>query len=121
MPLTKGFVNKTQRARHFAEHGGDFGASNAEEYEVYADQFLGAAITAQVHECTRQKGDKLRYNPTTQDYGVLDSRGIIRTCYRPIPCGAVPAAARSAMRVSGKCHPYANNFLYFQAECKRRW
>lgn len=119
MPLTKGFVNVKQLHRHFTEHGGDFGASNAKEYQDYADRFLGGPLTTDLHECTRRKGDKLRYNPKTQDYGVLDSRGMIRTCYRPVPCSTVPASVRAVMKLSGRCHKYANNFLYFQSECKR--
>jgi pyocin large subunit-like protein len=118
---TKGFLNDRQRRRHFTEHGADFGAMDAKEYEELADTFLGGpAPLGSAHECTRKMGDKLRYDPTTQAYGVLDSRGVIRTFYKPVPCASLSAASRVAMQSTGRCHGHANNFLYFQSEC-RRW
>src|SRR5271165_1016470 len=96
---TKGFLNYRQRARHFSEHGVDFGASNANDYEQIADAFLGgAAPLGSVHECTRKMGDKVRYDPTTQAYGVLDSRGVIRTFYKPVPCAALTDPQRTAAK-----------------------
>jgi filamentous hemagglutinin len=76
---TKGFLNARQRNRHFAEHGADFGASNAIDYEASADLFLGGTVPSGVHECTRKQGDKLRYDPKTQNYGVIGSNDVIRT------------------------------------------
>src|SRR5208337_2238751 len=103
---TKGFLNARQRSRHFSEHGGDFGASNANEYEQFADTFLcGPAPLGSVQECTRKKGDKVRYDPTTQTYGVIDGSGVIRTFYKPVPCPSVPAAVRAAIKQAGRCHP----------------
>src|ERR1035438_468161 len=107
---TKGFLNTRQRSRHFNEHGADFSASNAVEYEQFADTFLGgAALLGSVQECTRKKGDKVRYDPTTQAYGVIDGGGIIRTFYKPVPCSSVPAAVRAAIKQAGRCHPYPSN------------
>ena len=118
--ITKGFVNPRQRIRHFTEHGGDFGASNAEEYELKADMFLGPAKAPVVQQCTRRKGDVIRYNPHTEEYGVVDKDGIIRTYYKPVPCTTVPAFVRAAVKRSGRCHGYSNNLTYFNAEC-RKW
>src|SRR5208283_5038134 len=117
---TKGFLNPRQRSRHFNEHGADFGASDANEYEQFADRFLsGAAPVGSVQECTRRKGDKVRYDPTTQTYGVLDTSGVIRTFYKPVPCSSLPATVRAAVKQAGRCHPYPSNLVYFQVECKR--
>jgi pyocin large subunit-like protein len=118
---TKGFMNARQRNRHFNEHGADFGASNAREYEDAADRFLGGTLSVGMHECTRKQGDKIRFDPRSQEFGVIDSGGIIRTYYKPIPCAEVPAAIREAVRLAGRCHRYANNYLYFLAECKKTW
>jgi len=118
---TKGFLNLRQLNRHFQEHGADFGASDASNYEAQADVFLGEPRTSGVHECTRKKGDIIRYDPRSHAYGVLDSSGVIRTYYKPVPCSSITnAAKRAALRTSGRCHGHANNFQYFQAEC-RKW
>jgi len=116
---TKGFVNARQLNRHFSEHGADFGASNARDYKDLADQFLGSTLSAGVHECKRKRGDTMRYDPQTQEYGVLDRGGIIRTYYKPVPCVSLQDPVRTVMRQAGRCHGHANNFLYFQAECKK--
>jgi hypothetical protein len=117
--ITKGFLNTRQLNRHFAEHGADFGASNSTDYELMADKFLGGSKPAGTHECTRSKGDILRYDPATDVYGVLSSGGIIRTFFKPIPCSSVPARTRAAVTLAGRCHSHANNLQYFQAECKK--
>src|SRR5713226_6867877 len=116
---TKGFLNFRQLNRHFNEHGADFGTSNAREYEESADAFLGGALPSNIHQCTRKGGDMIRYDPQTQTYGVLDSGGIIRTYFKPVPCSSLPASVRSALKQAGRCHGHSNNFLYFQSECKR--
>jgi hypothetical protein len=117
---TNGFLNRRQMHLHFSAHGGDFGASNAEDYERDADMFLGGSSPlGSVMECLRSKGDRMRYDPTTQALGVIDARGVIRTYFKPIPCVTVPASVRPAMRRTGKCHKYATNLAYFQAECAK--
>lgn len=118
---TKGFLNARQRNRHFAEHGADFGASNAVDYEASADLFLGGAAPAGVKECRRKQGDKLRYDPTTESYGVVDGNDVIRTFFKPVPCATLPAAVRPMIKQAGRCHSYVNNLAYFQAECRRWW
>lgn len=117
---TRGFLNQKQLLRHFEQHGTDFGASNAQEYEQMADAFLGAPLSSTVHECRRRDGDRIRYNPMSQEYGVLGHDEMIRTYYKPVPCIDVPFDIRSDVARAGKCHGYANNFQYFQQECKKR-
>lgn len=120
MPLsTRGFESIAQLHRHFSEHGGDFGASNANEYERMADEFLGGSKPEAVHECARRGGARLRYDPITEAFGVLDSDDTIRTYFKPVPCSSVPGARREAVRRSGRCHRHANNLVYFRAECKK--
>jgi pyocin large subunit-like protein len=73
---TKGFLNSRQLARHFAEHGHDFGITSEKEYEEQADVFLGAPRRATIYECKRpRRGDLIRYDPETQAYGVLGKPG----------------------------------------------
>jgi hypothetical protein len=121
MPLqTKGFLNVRQKERHFTLHGDDFGASNAEDYELQADIFLGGAAPEGCQEGIRRCGDRIRYDPSTEFYGVLGASGVIRTFFKPVPCVTIGAShERDLMRRIGKCHGFANNLLYFQSECAK--
>ena len=120
MPLkTKGFVSVAELRRHFGEHGEEFGASNAREYEELADMFLGSATTSDIHECKRRCGHMIRYDAKTEAFGVLDVDGIILTCYKPVPCSSVPFLQRDAAKEAGRCHKYPNNLVYFQMECNK--
>jgi hypothetical protein len=117
---TKGFVNERQRNRKFTKHGADFGASNAQEYARYADEFLGGIAPDGVLECPRSEGDKLRFDPRTNAYGVLDAGGVIRTFFKPVPCSSIrDVSLRTIAIESGMCHGHATNLLYFQSECRR--
>ena len=117
--LTKGFLNPRQLNRHFAMHGADFGASGASAYEMLADMFLGGARVSPIQECTRGRGDIVRFNPLTDEYGVADSNGTIRTYFKPVPCSSLSGAIKISMINSGRCHRHASNLLYFQSECMK--
>ena len=117
--ITKEFESIRQRNRHFQEHGDDFGASNASEYEQMADAFLVGSRTTTVHECIRPNGMKVRYDSADEALGVLDVGDIIRTYFKPVPCSSLPGALPAAAKQAGRCHPCANNLVYFKAECKK--
>lgn len=117
--ITKGFESIAQLRRHFQDHGDDFSASNAEEYEQMADVFLAGEKPEGVHECVRLSGAILRYDPISEAYGVLDAQLIIRTYFKPVPCSRVPFHERESARQSGRCHACANNLAYFNSECKK--
>ena len=120
MPLiTNGFESLVELNRHFSEHGADFGASNAKQYEELADAFLGGSKSEDVRECVRQNGARLRYDPMTEAFGILDADGVCRTYYKPVPCSSLRGSIRASMKQSGRCHPHANNLVYFKAECKK--
>ena len=119
VPSTSGFSNTRQLLRHFADHGAEFGANSAAEYEAMADAFLGQPKTAHVHECARKSGDTIRFDPFTEAYGVLASNQVIRTYFKPVACSAVPTKRRKAVRLSGRCHSYPNNLLYFRNGCSQ--
>ena len=79
------FADQEKLADHFARHGSDFGAKTALEYQAQADKFLTASKHSGILEKTRANGDIVRYNPTTDEFGVLSSGGSIRTYYKPDP------------------------------------
>jgi pyocin large subunit-like protein len=112
-PLTVGFANKRTLARHYVDHAADFGAKNAAEYEMLADKFLGGNLRAGVLECKRRKGDIIRFNPFTDEYGVLSKDRVIRTYFKPIPRQSL------AGKVTRKCHNFPTNLAYFKAECQK--
>jgi len=116
---TNGFESIAQLKRHFQEHGDDFGASNPDDYEQMADTFLGGDKPDTVLECPRSGGGKLRYDPAREAFGAVNGAGIIGTYFKPIPCSSVRGSIREATRRAGRCHKYANNLVYFKAECEK--
>ena len=79
------FADQAKLDDHFARHGSDFGAKTTLEYQAQADRFLTASKPAGVLEKTRPNGDVVRYNPSTDEFGVVSSGGSIRTYYKPDP------------------------------------
>ncbi|EJM15810.1 hemagluttinin repeat protein, partial [Pseudomonas sp. GM18] len=79
------FADQAKLDDHFARHGSDFGAKNTLEYQAQADKFLTASKPAGVLEKARPNGDIVRYNPGTDEFGVVSSGGSIRTYYKPDP------------------------------------
>lgn len=116
---TRGFVSIKQRNNHFVLHGHDFGVGTSIEYEEAADTFLTEPLRSGVHEHVRSRGDLLRYDSGTDAFGVLDSGGVIRTFFKPVPCSSLSGKVRVAAKRAGLCHGCANNMLYFKQECKR--
>jgi pyocin large subunit-like protein len=105
VPLTNGFIDAILRQDHFKRHGSDFGARDAVRYEEMADTFLGSPLTAETLECTRaSNGDIVRYNPTTDEFGVLSSSRTIKTYYKPKPWNKVK---------------FPNNMEYWKEQCKK--
>ncbi len=108
------FVNTTQLAKHFHCHGTDFGCIDMHEYEKLADSFMSGSKETHVLECTRIKGDILRYDTNSMFFGVISSTGIVRTFFRPVPCVTLPFHLRGRA-----CHDKATNEDYFSTECKK--
>ena len=85
MPYTKGF-RPDSLLGHFGDHGREFKVFSAEDYEKAADSFMGEPLPCGVIEGVRcATGERLRYDPTTLTFGVVDSTGVILTFYKPSP------------------------------------
>jgi filamentous hemagglutinin len=84
-PRNGRFASDGQLQDHFNRHGGDFGARTAAEYEAQANTFLNGPRGPGVLEKTRPNGDIVRYNPATDEFGVVKPDGTIRTYYKPDP------------------------------------
>lgn len=104
---TKGFADATELQTHFSDHAVDFAALTPSDYEALADAFLSKPATADMRECTRSKGDRVRFDKVTNEYGVIDNKGVIRTYFVPKMCSTLP---RRNFRI--KCHRLPSNLDY---------
>jgi RHS repeat-associated protein len=94
------FGDNAKLQDHFNRHGGDFGATSARQYDTMADGFLTGPRQSGVLEKIRPNGDVVRFNPTTDEFGVVSGNGIVRTYYKPDPA----------------VHGHATNLDYFNAQ-----
>lgn len=83
-PCWPRFADQPRLMRHFADHGADFGATTPDLYEQQAGNFLTDADPNTLSR-VRANGDIVRYNPLTDEFGVLSSNNVVRTYYRPNP------------------------------------
>lgn len=79
------FSDHAKLLDHFSRHGHDFGANAAAAYERQADAFLNGSRAAGVLEKLRSNGDRIRYNPATEEFGIAKPDGTIRTYFKPDP------------------------------------
>jgi filamentous hemagglutinin len=88
---------------HYQDHVNEFGvtALGPSEYANMADTFLGAQLPTGVLEYIRSKGDIIRFNPVTNEFGILSSSNFIRTYFKPDPAA----------------HGLPSNMDYFNREC----
>ena len=100
------FANSAERADHFHKHGADFGAKNARDYEAKADAFPLGSKSSTVLDYTRSQGDLVRFDPATDEFGVLSASGEVRTYFRPVP---------------GVTHKRSTNLEYFNVSCLMRF
>jgi len=97
---TGSFADDAKLQDHWQRHGGDFGATDAAEYEQQANTFLNGPAGPNVLEKVRANGDVVRYDPTTEEFGIARADGGIRTYYEPDPA----------------IHGYPTNLDYFNAQ-----
>jgi RHS repeat-associated protein len=70
---------------HFNDHGSDFpGVNNALEYVADAQEFLRSPSAGTLTK-VRPNGDIVRYDPSSNIFGVMDSAGAPRTYFKPDP------------------------------------
>lgn len=87
------------------KHGAGLGAASEMDYESMARRFLEGAKKHTALECRRPMGDLVRFDPTTDEFGVLSASGEIRTFFRP---------------VAGVTHKQPSNLAYYEKQCERR-
>lgn len=78
------FPSQESLTLHFYKHGPEFQAASSADYERKAEAFLLSPLPPGVLECVQSRGIYIRYNPTTDEYGVLArDRVTILTYNRP--------------------------------------
>jgi hypothetical protein len=111
VPLS--FATDEDLAEHFETHvtyQREFAVATKEEYLALANAFLGSPLDpTTTHECQRTNkdgtlGDKVRYNHSTQEFGILSVDNVIRTYYIPDPA----------------VHGFRTNYDYYLWNCRRR-
>jgi filamentous hemagglutinin len=98
------FADSNECSDHFRRHGSDFGAKTSGEYEALAEAFLKGKSSSTGLEYTRSQGDVVRFDPATDEFGVLGADGYIRTYFKPVP---------------GVTHKRSTNLEYFRITCLR--
>ncbi len=94
------FANNRTLVSHFNAHGADFGASTPLQYEQQASSFLTGNPSTDVVQSIRANGDIVRFNPVTDEFGVVSDTGTIRTYFKPDP----------------SVHGFPTNLDYFHAQ-----
>ena len=117
IPHTNGFRDTGLRFQHWSDHSSDFGGLTVLEYERMADEFLSMPrLRARLFECSRPRNQALvRYDLTTDSFGILSRDGTIQTFFKPVPCAMLPAALRGIK----KCHGFSTNLEYAEDACSR--
>jgi RHS repeat-associated protein len=71
--------------QHFKDHGADVGAKNSVDYVLKAREFMQNPPPGTLTKVRARNGDVVRYEPSTNTFGVMDSNGSVRTFYKPDP------------------------------------
>jgi len=116
VPIAVGFRSEFALIQHFGFHRADFGVTTKEDYLARAKAFLETdrATNPAILECIRTDGDIVRFNQNTNEFAVVDSAGIIKTYYKPIPRRL---ARRGTPRI--KTHGFRTNLDYFNHNCAK--
>lgn len=108
------FADRIELEEHYNDHGADFGASDAFEYQNMAEEFLCGDKEVGILQCTRTGGDMIRFCLKTSRFGVISQSGIIRTFFMPLRCVDKPVHSTK------RCHDYASDEDYYRASCSER-
>lgn len=114
MPYAYGFRNPRKLLEHFIEHGWQFSSTRAIDYERRAINFLQVVMVdgVIVFECINAAGETVRFNINTNEFAVVDTFGIIRTYFKPIPRHRAPRGTRLR-----NTHGFRSNFEYDESNC----
>jgi pyocin large subunit-like protein len=85
--ILRSWGNPASLPDHFARHGRDFGARNADEYALLAYQFLHRA-SVEPYQAKIDNHQVLRiYDPRTGSFGAYNPDGTTKTFFKPNRAG----------------------------------
>ncbi len=116
MPIATSFLDYESLYWHYRFHGRDFGCVDETDYLNQCLAFLNAdrSIHTDIQECERESSAEIiRFNAVNDYFAVMDTGGIIKTFYKPVPISRKPVGFR------GITHPFHTNQEYFEENCKR--
>lgn len=83
---TRGFLSAVHLSDHFQNHGASLGLLTEDEYETFADVFIGGPSAPATRQFVRPwNGDLVRYDEGMDVFAVMRNDGFIKSCYRPDP------------------------------------
>ncbi len=95
------FADDHKLLSHWSKHAGEWTPPLSKEvYNSMANAFLHGSPGPGVLQKVRVNGDIVRYNPITNEFGVVSTNGTVRTFFRPDPAK----------------HGYPTNMDYFNAQ-----
>ena len=77
------WADRKTLAKHFRDHGKDFGLSTADEYADQAAAFYDRALAEGLPTKIDEVGDIRVYDPATNTFGVFTRDGTTRTFFKP--------------------------------------
>lgn len=77
------FEGKGKRDDHIERHKKEVGAKSEREYCNMAVEFLSKPLGANMEDLHLDNGKRYRYDYSTNEYGVVNSRGNVSTYYKP--------------------------------------
>jgi pyocin large subunit-like protein len=83
LPAVDTWGNANTLARHFRDHGADFGAASAEEYANEASQFLQRSQLEHLPTKIDAEGVIRVYDPEANAFGAYNPNGTTRTFFTP--------------------------------------
>ena len=89
-PLVGGqtWGNVKTLAKHFADHGRDFGARSASDYARLASDFLRQGMKNRLPTKIAKDGTIRVYDPKTNTFGAYNADGTAKTFFKPAPKSA---------------------------------
>jgi RHS repeat-associated protein len=75
--------NPQTLARHFADHGADFGATSADQYAEMASEFLQRALSSGLPAKIDANGIIRVFDPATNTFGSYNPNGTTKTFFKP--------------------------------------
>lgn len=70
-------------AKHFADHGADFGATSPEDYANQASRFLHSSQERGLETLVTNDGSLMVYDPASNTFGAYNGDGTTQTFFKP--------------------------------------